>query len=49
MLVIPATLEVAIRKIFIQDQYWQKISETPSQGESWVWWYVFVILIRSET
>jgi hypothetical protein len=41
--IIPATWEVEIRKITVQGQLNQKISETPCQPVSQVYWYIPVI------
>jgi hypothetical protein len=42
MSVIPATQEVEIRRMEVQDQLGQN-SETPSQQISWAWWFLPVI------
>jgi hypothetical protein len=39
MPIIPTTKELEIRRITVQSQPGQKISETPSPPISQVWWY----------
>jgi hypothetical protein len=41
--VIPATWEVEIGRLMVQNQPRQKVSKTPSEQKSWVRWFVLVI------
>jgi hypothetical protein len=43
MPIIPATKEAEIRKIMALGQPEEKVSKTPSQQISWLWWPVTVI------
>jgi hypothetical protein len=43
MFIIPATQEAETGRITVQGQLTQKVSKTPSQPVSQVWWYAPVI------
>jgi hypothetical protein len=46
--VISATWEVAIRRFMVQGQPSQKVSETPIQQMSQMWWCILVILVTQK-
>jgi hypothetical protein len=48
MPIIPTTPEAQKGKIEVQGQLRQKVSETPSQQTSWIWWFTTVILAMQE-